>query len=62
MTLVIKELRQELLTGQKRGFVLSAVIQCESKKKTRIRDDSNLLKQCRVPTVSLLEHIGSGKG
>ena len=62
MTLVIKELRQELLKYQKRGFVLCPLPSSStSLRKREFETIPTLLKQCRVPTVLLLEHIGSGK-
>ena len=62
MTLVIKELRQELLKYQKRGFVLCPLPSSKaSLRKREFETIPTLLKQCHVSTVSLLEHIGSGK-
>ena len=62
MTLVIKELRQELLKYQKRGFVLCPLPSSKaSLRKREFETIPTLLEQCHVPAVSLLEHIGSGK-
>ena len=62
MTLVIKELRQELLKYQKKGFVLCPLPSSStSLKKREFETIPTLLEECRVPTVSLLEHFGSGK-
>ena len=62
MTLVIKELRQELLKYQKRGFVLCPLPSSStSLRKREFETIPTLLEECRVPTVSLLEHFGSGK-
>ena len=62
MTLVIKELRQELLKYQKRGFVLCPLPSSStSLRKREFETIPTLLEQCHVSTVSLLEHIGSGK-
>ena len=62
MTLVLKELRQELLKYQKRGFVLCPLPSSKaSLRKREFETIPTLLKQCHVPAVSLLEHIGSGK-
>ena len=62
MTLVIKELRQELLKYQKRGFVLCPLPSSStSLRKREFETIPTLLKECHVPTVWLLEHIGSGK-
>ena len=61
-TLVIKELRQELLGYQKKGYVLCPLPSSnESLRKREFETIPTLVKQCSVPTVSLLEHIGSGK-
>ena len=61
-TLVIKELRQELLKYQKNGFVLCPLPSSStSLKKREFETIPYLLEQCHVSTVSLLEHIGSGK-
>ena len=60
--LVIKELRQELLKYQKMGFALCPLPSSESSlKKREFETIPTLLKQCQIPTVSLLEHIGRGK-
>ncbi|WP_298730431.1 phosphoribosyltransferase family protein [uncultured Granulicatella sp.] len=60
--LVIKELRQELLGYQKKGYVLCPLPSSEaSLKKREFETIPTLVKQCSVTTVSLLEHIGSGK-
>ena len=60
--LVIKELRRELLGYQKKGYVLCPLPSSEaSLKKREFETIPFLLKQCYVPTVSLLEHIGKGK-
>ena len=48
--LVIKELRKELLKYQKRGFVLCP-----------LPSSSTSLRKRELQTVSLLEHIGTGK-
>ena len=62
MALVIKELRRELLGYQKKGYVLCPLPSSEaSLKKREFETIPTLLKQCQVPTVSLLEHIGKGK-
>ena len=62
MALVIKELRRELLGYQKKGYVLCPLPSSEaSLRKREFETLPTLLKQCRVRTVSLLEHIGSGK-
>ena len=62
MTLVLKELRQELLKYQKRGFVLCPLPSSSaSLKKREFETIPTLLEECRVPTFTLLEHIGSGK-
>ena len=62
IALVIKELRRELLGYQKKGYVLCPLPSSEaSLKKREFEAIPTLLKQCQVPTVSLLEHIGKGK-
>ena len=62
IALVIKELRRELLGYQKKGYVLCPLPSSEaSLKKREFETIPTLLKQCQVPTVSLLEHIGKGK-
>ena len=62
MALVIKELRRELLRYQKKGYALCPLPSSQaSLKKREFETIPTLLNQCQVPTVSLLEHIGSGK-
>ena len=60
--LVIKELRRELLEYLKKGYVLCPLPSSKaSLRKREFETIPTLLKQCHVPAVSLLEHIGSGK-
>ena len=62
MRLVIKELRREVLGYQKKGYVICPLPSSQaSLQKREFETIPFLLKQCRVTTVSLLEHIGSGK-
>ena len=63
MTLVKKELRQELFWYQRglRSLSITSSSKASLRKRRIWRRFQLYWKQCGVPTVLLLEHIGSGK-